>query len=334
VEDKPTKHRTRTVVIIVVIAVVLAIAGLGYFYGPEYLVDPDKPGNATSPVEAVQEYLDALVAGDATTALRYSESQPGDDSTFTTDDFLTASMKANPITDVDVPDGQPASSPATIQATYTLNGQNIQAHFTVRKYGRLWRLDSAFLPLNVTELLQKGVPIEVNGVPVDPLSSKISLFPGVYTFSTSDVMLDLTQPDFTIEYPENPTIFRVGFTLSDDGISKIQQAAVSQLDACLSTKELLPDGCGFGFSGVSEGEIDPETITWTLPEDAPDMSTITPALDANSVTVALATIDIHVSFVGMTTDKQHLYSSDDSGFNTVRADFSDPDNIDITFHTV
>jgi len=324
------KQRGRTALLIIAIAVVvLLVAGLAVVFVPRLLDDPDKPGNAFSPTEAVQEYLSAVASGDATTALLYSTTKPSEDSYFTTDDFLTASMRANPITNINVPDGQSATSPMEVQASYTLNGQQVNAHFTVQKYGRLWRLDIGFLPMNLTELTAKGVPLAINDTPLDTFT-KIYLFPGVYTFSTLNPMLDLTQPTFTIDYPENPTNFREGFTLSQEGISRIQQAAGEHLTTCLAAKDLAPAGCGFGFAGLPSGEVaDPATITWKLADDAPDITTIEPSLEGNSITMAIASIDINVSFEGLSVDKK-LYD-DTSSFNSVRADFSDPDNIVITF---
>ena len=329
--ESPLKRHRKAIIIIVVI-VALILAGAAVYFVPRYLAYPDQPGNAVSPTEAVQEYLAAVASGDATTALLYSTTKPGESTFFTTDDFLKASMKAAPITNITVPDNQPTTSPAQIQATYTLNGQQVQAHFTVQKYGRLWKLDIGFLPLNLTELTSKGVPLAVNGVSLDQLT-KIYLFPGVYTFTSKNPMLDLTTPTFTIDYPENPTIFREGFTLSADGISEIQAAASARLTACLAIQELQPAGCGFGFAGTTEGEVDPASITWTLPDDAPDISTITPALEGNSLTMASASIDVSVSFEARSTDNRHLYDGT-SSFNTVRADISNPDNIQVTFGTV
>ena len=331
IAEPPTNHRTRTVLIIILVVAVV-LAGLAFFLVPRFLDDPDRPGNAVSPTEAVQEYLTAVASGDATTALLYSTTKPGEDTTFTTNDFLTSLMKASPITNINVPDDQPTTSPVEIQATYTLNGEQVQAHFTVRKYGRLWKLDIGFLPLNVTELTDQGVPLTVNGVSLD-VATKLYLFPGVYTFTSMNPMLDLTLPTFTIDYPENPTIFREGFTLSQQGIAAIQAAAATHLTTCLATQQLAPQGCGFGFAGTTAGEIDPTSITWALTDDDPDISTIAPGLEGNSTTVAIATIQITVTFGGISLDKQHLYEGT-SSFNTVRADFSNPDNIRVSFGTV
>jgi len=331
IAEPPVRHTLRNTLIIV-LAVVVVLAGLAVFLVPRFLDDPDKPGNALSPTEAVQEYLNAVAAGDATTALLYSTQKPAEDTVFTSDNFLKSLMQASPITNIDVPGDQTTTSPAKIQATYTLNGENVQAFFTVQKYGRLWRLDIGFLPLNLTELTNQGVPLAINSVSLD-LITKVYLFPGVYTFTSLNPMLDLTLPTFTIDYPENPTIFREGFTLSQQGVATIQQAAANHLTTCLATKELSPAGCGFGFAGTNTGEVDPATITWTLTDDSADISTITPSLDGNSVSTAEATISISVHFEAISVDKQHLYE-DTSSFNTVRADFSDPDNIVVTFGTV
>jgi len=329
--ESPPKRRNHTALIIVLVLIVL-LAGSAIVFVPRLLDDPDKPGNAVSPTEAVQEYLTAVAAGDATTALLYSSTKPSENTFFTSDEFLASVMKDSPITDIHVPDGQPTTSPVQIQATYALNGEQVEAHFTVQKYGRLWRLDIGFLPLNLTELASRGVPLTVNGVSLDTLN-KIYLFPGVYTFATLDPMLDVTAPTFIIDYPENPTFFREGFTLSQDGISAIQQAAAAHLTDCLALKELQPAGCGFGFAGTSTGEVDPATITWKLADDAPDISAITPTLDGNSTTMAVASIQIDAAFEGISIDKRHVYEGT-SSFNTVRADFSNPDDILVTFGTV
>jgi len=242
-------------------------------------------------------------------------------------------MKANPITDITVPEGQSTSSPTKIQATYTLGGEKIQAYFTVQKHGRHWLLDSGFLPLNLAELVETGVPIAVNDKPLDQ-TTKIYLFPGVYTFTSLNPMLGLTMPTFTIAFPENPTVFSESFTLSQEGITRIQQAAAAHLDSCLGAKELNPEGCGFGFAGTNVGQVDPGTITWTLAADSPDIAAIDPHLDGSSLAVAVASISINVTFHGVSTDKVHLYDDSSSGFNTVRADFTDPDNIIVTFGTL
>ncbi|MCL2482949.1 MAG: hypothetical protein FWF43_05965 [Propionibacteriaceae bacterium] len=324
----PRSHK-RAIVVVIIVVVVLLLLGWGAVYVvPKYLNPPSTPGHATSPTDAVQAYLDALSHGDATTALSYSTAQPSD-STFANDQFLAAAISANPLTDIQVPAGQSTTSPAQIQATYTLADHQVQAHFTVQKYGRDWRLDWGFLPLDLSNLTAKSVPITINGVGVG-VASMVYLFPGTYTFASLNPMLALNAPTFTIDYPEaNPSLSE-GFVLSDDAVARIQAAAKDHLDQCLTQKVLLPDGCGFGFSGTRVGTLDPNTIHWSLSDNTGDITTIQPTLDGSSLTVAVASITIQVRFYAVSTDKVTLYQ-DTASISAVRADFSNPDQIAVTF---
>ncbi|MCL2735854.1 MAG: hypothetical protein FWD75_04380 [Propionibacteriaceae bacterium] len=325
--QRPKRHHG--VVVVVAVVVLLILGALGWYLAPTFLGAHEQPGTASSPTSAVQKYLDALASGDAATALLFSTSQPMD-TTFASNDFLSAAMAANPLTDIQVPGGQTTSSPAVIQATYTLGGQPVEAHFTVQKYGRNWRLDSGFLPVDLSALVAKGVPLTLDGADLGAITS-LSLLPGVYTLGTGDIMLALTAPTLTIDYPESNPTFSEGFTLSDEAVSRIQSAAQDHLTTCLAQKELAPAGCGFGFAGTSDGAtIDPATLTWTLAADAPAITTIAPQLDGPSLTQAVAEISITVKFHGVSTDQRHLYNST-SAISAVRADFTNPDQIAITF---
>ena len=324
-EPTPRKHRGVVVIIIVVVVALLATAA---FFLVRKLDDSGQPGVARTPVAAVQDYLEALSRGDATTALLYSAAQPSD-GTFLTNAFLTTTMSASPLSDITVPDGQSAKSPATIQATYTLGGNTVNASFTVQKYGRKWLLDGGFLTLNISSLTNKNVPLTMNGTAVDASTTKVQLFPGVYSFTSANPMLDVTNGTFTIDYPEsNPTFNQIGFALSADGTSRIQAAAQAKLTDCLAQKNLQPDGCGFGASSTQD--VDPATIAWSLNPATQDITTIQPQLDGSSLTSAVATTDITVSLAANTPGQRSLLRAT-STITGVRADFTDPDNIVVTF---
>ena len=332
----PRRRKSSTTVVIVVVAILVALLlGLGAYLVPKYLApklngDPTVPGVAWSPSEAVQEYLTALSQGDAVTALKYSQTKATEPAPYLTNSFLATLMSNNPLTDIQVPAGQATTTPATIEASYTLGGQVVQAHFTVQQYDKQWRLDGGFLTLNLTALLAKGVPLELNGIPLGD-AAKIQLFPGVYTLASDNQMLTLENASFTVEYPEsNPTFSSFRFALSPDGIAKIQGAAQAKLDWCLKQQELQPAGCGFGFAGAAAGVVDNATITWTLSPDSANIAAIEPKLDTNTLNLATATTSITVALEAVSTDKRHLYN-DTSGFTMVQADFSDPMNIVVIF---
>ena len=321
------KSHAMMIAIIILVVLLLGVGGFAAWLMPKYLDHSGDPGLAKTPTEAVQEFLQALAAGDGTTALLYSTAQPGD-TTFLSDSFLATALKAHPITDITVDADQPSASPATIEASYTLDGQAVVAHYTVQKYGKYWRLDWGFLPLTLTSLTNSGVPLSLDNVPLT--TDKIYLFPGVYDLTSRNPMLNLSEPSLTVEYPEKNPSFSESFALSDDAVSRIRTAAKAQLDACLASQELNPAGCGFGFAGTKVGTVDPATITWSLPDGAPDITTITPQLDSGSFTMATASFQLTANFHGVSTDKLHLYN-DTSSFSQVQADFTDPDQIVVTF---
>ncbi|MDR0284406.1 MAG: hypothetical protein LBI33_05880 [Propionibacteriaceae bacterium] len=326
---RPSRARRPIVPVVLIALIALVIlAALGYggyrLFGPGS--DSSAPAGPSTPAAAVQAYLDALAQGDATTALQYSATQPTDP-TFTTNTFLTAAITANPLADIQVTDPGTSTSPVDVNATYTLGGTPVDAHFRVQKHDRTWLLDGGFLSLNLSQLLGKGVPLALNDVALDQASPKIDLFPGVYTFSSLNPMLTFPTPDITIAFPESAPTFTLSFALSPDGVSRLQAAAKTALDACLTRQELAPAGCGFGFASAT-GTPDPATITWTLGEGAPDITTLAPTLEANSTTQAYAQIAIPVHFHA--SNGAHIYNGD-SSISAAKADFTDPDQIIVTF---
>jgi hypothetical protein len=308
------------------VAVIIAAAGMAAYFIPRLRVEP---GTASNPTAAVRAYLAALASGDADTALSYSAARPTD-TTYLTSDFLTQMMAVHPIANVIIPDDQPTQSPATIHATYVLGETNVEAHFTVQQHDRKWLLDGGYLTLDLSSLNGWGQPLTLNGVDLGE-SGKVQVFPGVYTLTLKDTpMINIVNPAFTIAYPEaNPTFDQMSLTLSEDGLSRIRAAADQKLNNCLASRELQPAGCGFGFAGAETGTVDPATITWTLRESS-DLSTVPLALDGSSTSIALGEVSITASIHAVSTDGRHNYTGD-SAVTKLRADFTDPDNIQVSF---
>jgi hypothetical protein len=329
--DTSARHSKRPVglILLIVIAVLVAVAGLATYLVPRFLTNPDAPGVAASPSEAVQEYLDAVASGDATTALLYSQAQPTN-TRFVSDDFLKAAITANPLTDIKVSAQPNPSSPATIQATYSLGGLAVEASFTVRQYDRTWRLDGGFITLNLFNLLTKGVPLTINDSPLGA-DQKIDLFPGIYTLASTNPMLRLDNSTFTIGYPESsPTFDQMRFVLSDQALTDIHQAAKLKLDTCLASHDLQPAGCGFGYAGATNGTVDQNTLQWTLAPQSHDITTAELHLDPDSVSIASGTVDLAVAMHAISTDQRYIYD-DTSTVSKMRADFTDPNAIEVTF---
>jgi hypothetical protein len=316
------------VLITLLVLVLLALLGVAGWLVLKALDHSDEPGVAYSPSEAVEEYLTALSQGDATTALLYSAAQP-DVTTFTTNEFLAAMMASYPLTNVVVPEGQTTTSPADIQASYTLDGRTVQAEFRVQLHGRNWLLDGGFLTLDVTSLLRPGVPLTLNGLEL--AAGAIDLFPGVYTLASANPWLTLSHPAFTIEYPQSqPTFSQFSFELSDQAVADIRTAAQAKLDWCLVQQSINPDGCGFGFAEPAAGPVDLSTVTWTLGSDSQPLDQSTPVLEPGSLTSALAEVHLAFSFHAISVDQLHVYDTP-TAVTEMRADLTDPTQVVITF---
>jgi len=325
--ESERRHRRTTAIVIVIIALLIlaVLGGLAVFIFKPF---PSSSDDGSTPAEAVRAYLTALSQGDATLALSYSAQQPGD-STFTTNEFFSALMQANPMTDINVPERQTTASPAVITATYTLGSSHVEARFTVQRHEQGWLLDSGFVGMNLDDLISRGISVTLNDIDITQMS-KVYLLPGVYTFGTKDPMLVATAPLFILEYPESNPWFAENFSLSEEGISRIAAAAEARLTHCLSLHELIPVGCGFAFSGGEHGTVNPDTARWTLEDDAPDFVGLAYQLDTSVYTRVEANITIKIGFEGVSVDKSQMFSGTVE-IIAMNADFQDPDNIVVTF---
>ena len=331
-------HRQRTTVIIVV-ALVVALLGLGalgaYLIAnrPPTPVAPTTTDPTGTPAGVVEAYLNALAAGDATTALTYSATQP-EDTTFMTNTVLSASMTSHPITNIDVPAGQTTETPATITATYKLDGTYVNASFTVQKHGTVWLLDGGFLTMDIGGLTRKGVGLTLNGIDLK-FATTVDLFPGVYTFAPLDPMLSVEHGSFTIAYPEaQPTVTGIGFGLSDKATTAIIAAAQAKMDWCLAQQVIQPEGCGFAVQEDPADPVAPTSIKWKIDTGDKAIAGMKPVLDTGAgpgYTHASAPVAMTFLFSGHSSSGLHLYTDISSAISQMRADFSDPGHIIVTF---
>lgn len=332
---KPERRRKSYMWILVgllAVSLVVALVGLLMFISAKKPTDePTTPEITQTPSEVVQAYLEALAGGHASEALTYSKTVPSE-TILMTDEFLQQSLAEHPMTNIVVPTDQTIESPAEIFATYDLGEQKVEAHFTVQLYENGWLLDRGFLPLNVSELVGIGVRLKLNDVDLGTATTTVNLLPGTYTFTSLDPMLTVANGTFVLEYPETTPTYSMAMALSDDAIKAIQAAAKAKMKWCLTQKSLQPDGCGFGFAGVADGSINPDTISWSYANKAPKFANIKPELDGTSLTSAVASFSVKVTFQALSEDRANMYQQD-SSFKKLHADFTNPNNIIVTFGT-
>jgi hypothetical protein len=138
------------------------------------------PQNTPRPSDAVAAYLQALAAGDATSALSYA-ADPAPSGPLLTNEVLAESRKLTPLTEIQVPviEDQNAKS---VSATYTLGSSTVSESFDVVKVANAWKLSRAVKDLDLSFIVDGPVPLKINGVKV--AQEAVAVLPGSYAFTS------------------------------------------------------------------------------------------------------------------------------------------------------
>lgn len=206
--------------------------------------------SADTPSGAVKGYLQALAAANSTQALSYASNVPSD-KTFLTDAVLQASVKAAPITAINVPDVNGSSTYASVQASYKIGSQAVNEEFQVQKSGGAWKMDDAWSDVS-SYSSGSTFPLYLNGVQVK--TQKFYLFPGQYKASSGNDYVDY--PAGKPLLVKSPSDYASTSDL-DPGLTTTGQAAFTTavkaaVAKCVASTSLSP-GCGTGGISNSSG---------------------------------------------------------------------------------
>ena len=316
------KRRRRLPVIIVstVLAVALVIVAVPWIIRQTPL--------GRTPVSVVEEYLTALAAGRISQALELGQAQPTD-TTFLTDAVLAQSLADNPIVDIDVPDSQTITgNQGEIEANYVLGGLEVNASIAVSKVNGIWMLDSAFSTLDLTTTTTK-VTLTLSGIDTTGKDT-IDLLPGIYPLATTNPMLAVGNGSVVVRSPGAEVRLDTTLRLSDEGAEKIRQATGEALNSCLAATTLTPTGCGFDYDRFYAPVADESTISRHLAPGYGDLSSMAIWLDYGSTTKASGSPNLIIQFE-FTSKTGRAYRLINFIYD-VAADFTDPNNITITFN--
>jgi len=218
-------------------------------------------GGTKTPSAAVQGYFDAIIANDATKALSYAKIEPTD-KTFLTNEVLTASSQAAPITNVVVAEVTDKYA-YEVPVSYTMGDQNINVEISVDKVGNDWKLDAVATPIDVSRI---GVKPIINGVAAT--TDKVYLFLGTYTFTTGNKYVDFADGKGTVRITEPQDYGSISSSdlqlqLLSAGKEAMLAAAQKSLDACMAKKEFEPEGCPFVIRLNANGyKLDMSSLTF------------------------------------------------------------------------
>lgn len=276
--------------LVLVIAVIAAVVGLGGGQDPVAGGGGGGTGGKTeggTQSEVVQQYLEAVAAGDAAGALALAETQPTA-ATFLTNEALAASAKNGAITDIQVAQSSSEYS-SRVEASFKIGDQQVTEEFSVRKVGDGYKLDDPATEVDLTNRRARTLPMLIDGTEVT--TDKIRLFPGAYQFSTGT---DYIGYGDELVYVKSNDDYRAASSIESPTITeKGTEAYIAAIDksvkACLAKKELKPSGCPNQTSANGQ-KIKTSTIKWSVRSGSTE--NLKPRLDYDNPTTATAYVGL------------------------------------------
>lgn len=265
--------------------------------------------------DAVKGYLDALVAGDAETALQFVD-QPPKDRTFLTDAVLKESAKEAPISGVKV--GKPAGAYGVqVTAGYRVGDEPVTQEFNVIKRGGNYRIDDGTSEVRLGSQAT-GLDLTVNGVAPDGAAATV--FPGRYRIETTTQYIELgSDATFTVLTPVDDPVAELEPKLSSKGQQLFRTKVTAATKKCVASTK-LKTGCDLQLSKkLSDGtKLTDGTVHRTMPASTKsELRHLKAELDPSSPTVAegslTGSIDVRVDG---TKDGQSISQGEIFGFGT------------------
>jgi hypothetical protein len=228
-------------------AVAVALAG-----GVAIVIAATRPGSVSAspgPDVAVRGFFDALVAGDARTALTYVDPLPGFDPA--TDPLLTDAALAPEHRPAAVRIGavRPSSDSTIVEVTYEVRGTTVQQAVGVTGDSGGYRLRNALVGLTVSGA--EGRAITVNGLDAGTEDFSTGAFPGAYEVAVEGSAL-FDGESFTVV----PEVVMGGVAaaanfgvpeVSEKATAEIQRQVRRALDVCAKATSPKPPGCPFSL---------------------------------------------------------------------------------------
>jgi hypothetical protein len=220
---------------------------------------------AARPSDAVAAYLQAIAAGDATTALSYAV-EPAPTGPLLNNEVLAASLERASLKGIDVAviEDQNAKS---VSASYRLGDADVSESFDVVKVGDVWKISRAVKDLDISFIADGSIPVKINGVKITDHS--VAVLPGSYAFTSGLRYVGYGSKNVVLvksPYVEADTS-QIQSQLTKAGRKGAISAVKKSFNKCLHKHSLSPDNCPQKFK--SKYTYDKSTITWQQSGDDP-----------------------------------------------------------------
>lgn len=236
---KPRRRRRGLAYLIVVVVLALVAGGTVIALGKMHAANAarqlaaDREGARL----AGQQYLEALAAGDAATALSLA-AEPPRDTRFLTDDVLRAQLTTLPITGIAARNAGEVDGTESVLLSATFGTIPSQTVVAARKVDGHWKLDAITVPVTIgTDPADKALRIiALSGVATAGAES-VSVFPGLPQVSTTNPFVDLTADvkpvllEALTDPASRPPILPA-VTLNDEGRSAALEAVERFQESC------------------------------------------------------------------------------------------------------
>ncbi|GAA2016024.1 hypothetical protein [Brevibacterium samyangense] len=259
------------------------------------------------------EYLEALEAGDIA---KVNDMAPLTVPNGASEELLDAKYLTNAterITDVRVLDTTVNGDTATIDAQYTLGGQEFPLPLSATKDGRTgvffdnWTLQGPVLP-TVSLSLPFVEGVTLNGEEFVPRegTTQYALVPGSYSLATPGGKYWLEAEDtISVGFPDTPAPEPISLTVTppptDTYTADVQKAVESALTECAKQKNVVNEGCPFTAEGEDQG--------LTTTEDVPDGS-VEFSIDSQPTVEAELSADLAAGSFRTTTAGEYSWTGE------------------------
>jgi len=251
--------RHRKPVLVVVGLVVVALAGT------LVAVSVFTPG----PKDVVQDYLDAIRAGDTEAALAIA-GEPEDDTRLA---FLSADALADDWSVDAVVERHRRDDEVDVDVTISAGDTSRQGRFHLVEEDDGWTIESPFVKVDLAGSDLEFVELGKVRQPAERDQAntvQLLLFPGVYELYPSFADRVTFEPSVLIATPresvDDTLRLTTSYTLTDAGADAAQKALDARIDECAKKTELDPQGCP--FSGEEDSAVerltDVSAVAWTV----------------------------------------------------------------------
>ncbi|PSL36763.1 hypothetical protein CLV49_0361 [Labedella gwakjiensis] len=240
---------------------------------------------ANAPEREVEEYLNALIAGDAEDALAVSNAEAGDADVLLTDDVYGDTDDR--ISGYEVGEAEISGDTAEVPVEITQGDESYDATFTLEKAGKAfvvfdtWSLQAPELGV-VTYSVSgpEDTAVTVSGVDTTGVAAAdgavaLPALPGTYTVALAGESEYLAAEPLTVTVlgfgadaatsvnaaGEESTALTV--TLTDAAVTAGEEAVEAYIDTCAASTDFRPEGCPFTAQGETPG-YEYTNCVWTL----------------------------------------------------------------------